>query len=113
MDDYQQQTISQTLPKIDLDFTFVQTPEIDIDMDNNTESDMFDDDNSDIDNENDAVKMKTGDSFNNWDTVQRVVDSYAKQHGFVARKCRKDLDAVDKSIIRRQVYSCWKSGVNK
>ena len=80
-------------------------------------SDMFNDNDSeleiDIYNEDEAVEMKIGDSFNNWDNVQRVVDSYAKQHGFVARKCRKELDAVDKSIIRRYVYSCWKSGMNK
>ncbi|HKQ22499.1 MAG TPA: hypothetical protein VJS91_10700 [Nitrososphaeraceae archaeon] len=117
MEDYQQQTIFQTLDENDLDYTFARTPEIDIDMDNETDSDMINDNNSeleiDIDNENGDVEMKIGDLFNNWDTVQRVVDSYAKQHGFVARKCRKELDSIDKSIIRRYVYSCWKSGMNK
>ena len=61
----------------------------------------------------DAVEMKVGDSFKDWDMVQNVVDSYAKWHGFVARKFRKDLDVSDKSVIRRYDYNCWKSGVNK
>jgi len=35
-----------------------------------------------------------------------------KQKGFVAIKYCKDLDAIDKTIIRRHVYSCWKARTN-
>ncbi|CAG8691445.1 20020_t:CDS:10 [Gigaspora margarita] len=59
------------------------------------------------------LKLQVGDPFNDWDTVQCVVDAYSKQHGFVAIKCRKDLDPVNKSIIRCHDYACWKSGVNR
>ena len=41
MEDYQQQTISRAFDENDLDYAFVQTPEIDIDMDNELDSDMF------------------------------------------------------------------------
>ena len=58
-------------------------------------------------------EIKVDDSFRDWNTVQCVVDAYAKKHGFVANKYRKDLDAIDKSIIRRRDYNCWKSGINK
>ncbi|RIB00935.1 hypothetical protein C2G38_2232372 [Gigaspora rosea] len=50
------------------------------------------------------------DPFDNWDAVQCEVDIYSKQHDFVAIKLRKDLDAVDKTIIRHYDYTCWKSG---
>ena len=59
------------------------------------------------------IRLKIGDLFNDWASVQMVMDSYAKQNGFVANKCRKDLDPIDKSIIRRRVYTCWKSGVHQ
>ncbi|PKC64023.1 hypothetical protein RhiirA1_463004 [Rhizophagus irregularis] len=49
------------------------------------------------DSKNDAIEMKVGGSFKDWDMIQYVVDSYAKQHGFIVRKCQKDLDANDKS----------------
>ncbi|CAB4488425.1 unnamed protein product [Rhizophagus irregularis] len=52
------------------------------------------------DSKNDAIEMKVGGSFKDWDMIQYVVDSYAKQHGFIVRKCQKDLDANDKSVIR-------------
>ena len=32
-----------------------------------------------------------------------TVNMFAKQNGFVAIKCRKDLDAIDKTIVRRRV----------
>ncbi len=35
-----------------------------------------------------------------------------KQKGFIAIKYHKDLDAIDKTIIRRHVYSCWKARIN-
>jgi hypothetical protein len=59
------------------------------------------------------ITLKVGDLFTDWESVQMVIDSYAKQNGFVANKCRKDLDHLDKSIIRRRVYNCWKSGVHQ
>ncbi|CAG8457356.1 318_t:CDS:2 [Racocetra fulgida] len=44
------------------------------------------------------------DSFADWDAVQCAVDIYSKQCGFIAVKFYKDLDAVDKTIIRRHDY---------
>ncbi|CAG8513840.1 14646_t:CDS:2 [Racocetra fulgida] len=57
--------------------------------------------------------LKVGDCFTDWDAVQCAVDIYSKQHGFIAVKFHKDLDAVDKSIIRHRDYVCWKAGMNK
>ena len=59
------------------------------------------------------VTLKIGDLFNDWESVQVIIDSYAKQNGFVVNKSRKDVDPVDKSIIRRRVYICWKSGTHQ
>jgi hypothetical protein len=59
------------------------------------------------------VILKVNDSFNDWISVQTVVDLYAKQNGFVANKIRKEVDSIDNSIIRRRVYTCWKSGIHK
>ena len=56
------------------------------------------------------VALKIGDLFSDWESVQVIIDSYAKQNGFVINKGRKDLDPIDKSIIRRRGYVCWKSG---
>ena len=56
------------------------------------------------------VILKVNDSFI---SVQKVVDLYAKQNGFVANKIRKEVDSIDNSIIRRRVYTCWKSGIHK
>ncbi|PKB97661.1 hypothetical protein RhiirA5_506516 [Rhizophagus irregularis] len=42
-------------------------------------------------------------------SVQTVVDLYAKRNGFVANKIQKEVDSIDNSIIRRRVYTCWKS----
>ena len=68
----------------------------------NEESDMND---HNIVNVNE-VTLKVSDLFNNWESVQMVIDSYAKQNGFVINKCRKDLDLIDKSIVRCRVYTC-------
>jgi hypothetical protein len=68
--------------------------------------------NEDVQYNTPEITLKVGDSFDDWDSVQNVVDTYAKQHGFVVNKYRKDYDPVDKSIIRRRDYICWKSGVN-
>jgi MULE transposase domain/FAR1 DNA-binding domain len=79
------------------------------------ESDYILDDTDDDNNlvNINEVTLKIGDLFNDWESVQTVIDSYAKQNGFVANKCRKDVDPIDKSIIRRRVYTCWKSGIHK
>ncbi|CAG8665774.1 5095_t:CDS:2, partial [Scutellospora calospora] len=54
--------------------------------------------------------LSVGNLFNDWDYVQAIVDSFAKQNGFVANKNHKDLDPVDKSIVRQYTYNCWKAG---
>ncbi|CAG8656082.1 13467_t:CDS:2, partial [Racocetra fulgida] len=74
--------------------------------DNDTNGNNTDDHDVDV---NETV-LKVGNLFNDWDHVQAVVDSFAKQNGFVANKNRKDLDPVDKSIVRRRTYNCWKAG---
>ncbi|CAG8548914.1 13676_t:CDS:10 [Cetraspora pellucida] len=75
----------------------------------NAEENDTDDHNININ----EVVLKVGNSFNNWDAVQVMVDSFAKQNGFVTNKCHKDLDPVDKSIIHRCTYNCWKAGVHQ
>ena len=67
----------------------------------------------DLTNTEKSVKLQVGDVFDDWDSVHIAVESYAKYHGFVANKYRKNLDSIDKSIIRRQEYVCWKSGLNQ
>ena len=52
------------------------------------------------------VTLKISDLFNDWESVQVIIDSYAKQNGFVVNKGRKDADLIDKSIIRRRGYVC-------
>ena len=52
------------------------------------------------------VTLKIGDLFNDWESVQVIIDSYAKQNGFVINKSRKDTDLIDKSIIRCRGYVC-------
>ncbi|CAB4482135.1 unnamed protein product [Rhizophagus irregularis] len=59
------------------------------------------------------VILKVGDTFKDWNEVDVIINQYAKQNGFVAIKFRKDLDEVDKMIVRRHVYTCWKSGISK
>ncbi|CAB4400469.1 unnamed protein product [Rhizophagus irregularis] len=59
------------------------------------------------------VVLTIGDLFNDWESVQVIIDSYAKQNGFVVAKSRKDVDSIDKSIIRRCEYICWKSGTHQ
>src|SRR5271170_2322112 len=59
------------------------------------------------------VILKISDLFNDWKSVQVIIDSYAKQNGFVVNKGRKDIDLIDKSIIRRCGYVCWKSGTHQ
>ena len=63
------------------------------------ESDMDDE----IVNVNEAA-LKIGDLFSDWESVQVIIDSYAKQNGFVVNKSRKDVDPVNKSIIRCRGY---------
>ena len=51
-------------------------------------------------------------TFKVWDAVEDFVNTYAKQKGFVTVKVCKDLNTIDKTIICRYVYSCWKAGTN-
>ncbi|CAG8783051.1 472_t:CDS:1, partial [Rhizophagus irregularis] len=53
------------------------------------------------------------DTFKDWNEVDVIVNQHARQTDFVAIKIRKDLDDVDKMIVWRRVYTCWKSGTNK
>ncbi|CAB4484143.1 unnamed protein product [Rhizophagus irregularis] len=59
------------------------------------------------------VALTISDLFNDWESVHVIIDSYAKQNGFVVVKSRKDVDPIDKSIIRRREYICWKSGTHQ
>ncbi|CAB4377221.1 unnamed protein product [Rhizophagus irregularis] len=59
------------------------------------------------------VVLTIGDLFNDWESVQVIIDSYAKQNEFVVAKSCKDVDPIDKSIIRRREYICWKSGTHQ
>jgi hypothetical protein len=45
------------------------------------------------------VALKIGNLFNDWKSVQVIIDLYAMQNGFVVAKSRKDVDPIDKSII--------------
>ncbi|CAG8846556.1 45437_t:CDS:2, partial [Gigaspora margarita] len=68
-----------------------------------------------VDENTDAkmIRLEVDDTFEDWHEVDIIVNKYAKQNGFVAIKSRKDLDPIDKTIVRRCTYSCWKSGINK
>ncbi|CAG8667795.1 18487_t:CDS:2 [Rhizophagus irregularis] len=61
---------------------------------------------------NTDTTLSVNDTFKDWDAVEIAVNTYAKQNGFVAIKSRKDIDAIDKTIVRRCVYSCWKAGTS-
>ena len=45
------------------------------------------------------IVLKVGDSFNDWESVQMVIDLYVKQNSFVTNICHKNVDPMDKSII--------------
>ena len=71
------------------------------------------DEESEIDNTNTnttEITLNVNDTFEDWNAVNVAVNMYAKQNGFVATKYRKDLDEIDKTIIRHWVYRCWKGG---
>jgi len=53
---------------------------------------------SDFDNNTTEI-LKVNDVFKDWDAVKIAINTYAKHNGFVAIKARKDVDAIDKSII--------------
>ncbi|RGB35151.1 hypothetical protein C1646_759677 [Rhizophagus diaphanus] len=55
---------------------------------------------------NTDTTLSVNDTFKDWDAVEIAVNTYAKQNGFVAIKSRKDLDAIDKTIVQRHMYSC-------
>ncbi|PKY55110.1 hypothetical protein RhiirA4_427265 [Rhizophagus irregularis] len=63
-------------------------------------------------NVNKAI-LKINDTFKDWNEVDVIVNQHARQDGFVAIKYCKELNNVDKTIVRRWVYTCWKSGINK
>jgi hypothetical protein len=60
---------------------------------------------SDLDNDT-TETLKINDTFKDWNAVEIAINTYAKHNGFVAIKARKDIDNIDKSIIRRRVYRC-------
>ncbi|CAG8619180.1 3321_t:CDS:2, partial [Cetraspora pellucida] len=66
------------------------------------------------DTENDIIEtnLKVGNVFRDWDAVDNAVNMYAKRNRFVAIKSYKDLDSIDKNIVCRRVYSCWKAGTS-
>src|SRR6266480_5777145 len=66
-----------------------------------------------MDTDQGGLNLQIGNEFSDWNSVHTTIEAYAKQQGFVANKNRKDLDPIDKSIIQRQEYICWKSGVNQ
>ncbi|CAG8801922.1 14562_t:CDS:2 [Cetraspora pellucida] len=59
------------------------------------------------DTENDIIEtnLKVGDIFRDWDAVDNAVNMYAKRNRFVVIKFHKDLDSVDKNIVRHHVYT--------
>ena len=61
---------------------------------------------------NEEIILNINDTYEDQNAIDIVVNMYAKQKGFVAIKYRKDLDAIDKTIIRRRVYSCQKARIN-
>ncbi|CAB4407072.1 unnamed protein product [Rhizophagus irregularis] len=56
--------------------------------------------------------LNVNNTFKNWNAVETAVNTFAKNNGFVAIKFHKDLDIIDKTIIRHHVYQCWKAGIN-
>jgi len=66
---------------------------------------------SDLDNDTTEI-LKVNDVFKDWDTVKIAINIYTKHNSIIAIKTCKDIDAINKSIIRRHVYHCWKSEIN-
>ena len=100
---YQNQPSPQTINMVVIDVDENMSPE----FENHTISYHIDDIN-----ENNAI-LKVNNTFKDWNEVDVIVNQHARQNGFVAIKSRKDLDEIDKTIVRRRVYTCWKSGTNK
>ncbi|EXX50615.1 hypothetical protein RirG_269120 [Rhizophagus irregularis DAOM 197198w] len=86
-----------------------QTTNIVVIDDNENTNGRYNDENTNAN----KVILKVGNTFKNWNEVDVIINQYAKQNGFVAIKFRKDFDEVDKMIVRRRVYTCWKSGISK
>ncbi|CAG8748626.1 7319_t:CDS:2, partial [Racocetra fulgida] len=70
-------------------------------------------DNMDELSENEEGYVNESYTKDNEDEVDNIVNNYARQNGFVATKCHKDLNLVDKNIVRQHVYKCWKGGKTK
>ncbi|CAG8553558.1 6768_t:CDS:2, partial [Rhizophagus irregularis] len=86
-----------------------QTTNIVVIDDNENTNGRYNDENTNAN----KVILKVGNTFKDWNEVDVIINQYAKQNGFVAIKFRKDFDEVDKMIVRRRVYTCWKSGISK
>ncbi len=54
---------------------------------------------------NEEMTLNVNDTYENQNVVDIAINMYTKQKGFVAIKYHKDLDAIDKTIICRHVYS--------
>src|SRR6266498_2684582 len=66
---------------------------------------------SDLDNDTTEI-LKVNDVFKDWDTVKIAINIYTKHNSIIAIKTCKDIDAINKSIIQRHIYHCWKSEIN-
>ncbi|CAB4482806.1 unnamed protein product [Rhizophagus irregularis] len=73
-----------------------QTTNIVVIDDNENTNGRYNDENTNAN----KVILKVGDTFKDWNEVDVIINQYAKQNRFVAIKFRKDLDKVDKMIVR-------------
>ncbi len=55
---------------------------------------------------NEEIILNVNNIYEDWNAIDIVINIYMKQKGFVAIKYRKDLDAINKTIICCHVYSC-------
>ena len=44
--------------------------------------------------------------------IETIINTYAKCNKFVIIKCHKDLNIINKTIIRCYIYQCWKTRIN-
>ena len=55
---------------------------------------------------NKEMILNINNTYKDQNAIDIAVNMYVKQKEFVAIKYRKDLDAINKTIIHRHVYSC-------
>ena len=68
---------------------------------------------NEIDNINTTeMTLNINDTYEDQNAVDIAINMYIKQKGFVAIKYYKNLDVIDKTIIRRHVYNCQKARTN-